>query len=270
VAYSDAGAPRSGMGVDSADYTGDGYQDLFVANIDQELFSLYHNHHDLTFTDEPGEIGPATRLLSGWGLKFFDYDNDGSPDLILANGHPDDMVESLTTRVKYKEPLLLFHNTGGVFKNVSAQSGPVFSKDFAARGLCIGDFFNEGALDVLITTNGGPPLLLRNTGGNRNNWVGLQLVATKSNPAAVGAIMTWQAGGVTHRRLKTNGGSYLASHDPREILGAGKNKIDSVEIRWPSGKVDKISNPPMNTYIKVVEGQGMKGESTRTGAAKSR
>src|SRR5437764_186039 len=133
VAYSEAGSPRSGMGVDATDYDGDGWQDLFVANIDQELFSLYHNEKDLTFVDKPGEIAPATRLMSGWGLKFFDYDNDGTPDLFLANGHPDDMVETLTTRVKYKEPLLVFQNTGGMFKDVSAQSGAAFSKSYPAR-----------------------------------------------------------------------------------------------------------------------------------------
>jgi hypothetical protein len=264
VAYSDGGAPRSGMGVDATDYTGDGWQDLFVANIDQELFSLYHNQRDLTFTDEPGEIGNATRSLSGWGLKFFDYDNDGLPDLILANGHPDDMVETLTTGIKYREPLLLFHNTGGSFKNVSAESGPIFSKSFSARGLAVGDFDNNGDLDVLISNNGGAPILLRNDGGNRNNWLGLQLVSTKSNPAAIGAIITWQVGGVKHRRLKTSGGSYLASHDPREILGAGPGgKIDSVEIHWPSGKVDKVSNPPMNTYVKLVEGEGIKSSAVK-------
>jgi len=259
VAYSDAGSPRSGMGVDAADYDGDGWQDLFVANIDQELFSLYHNQKDLTFVDEPGEIGPATRLLSGWGLKFFDYDNDGIPDLFLANGHPDDMVETLTTRVKYKEPLVMFKNMGRVFKNVSAQSGPAFGKDYPARGLAIGDFDNDGDLDVLISNNGEAPLLLRNDGGNHNNWLGLRLVATRSNPAAVGAIITWEAGGVKRSRLKTSGGSYLASHDPREILGLGSAaKVDSVEIRWPSGKVDKLVNLPINAYVKVVEGEGVK------------
>jgi len=257
VAYSEAGKPRSGMGVDAADYDADGWQDLFVANIDQEFFSLYHNQHDLTFTDEPGEVGPATQLLSGWGLKFFDYDNDGYPDLFLANGHPDDLVEMRASRVKYKEPLLLFRNIGGKFKNVSAQSGAVFSKDFPARGLAVGDFDNDGYLDVLISNNGEAPILLHNTGDHRNNWLGLQLVATRSNPAAVGAIITWQAGGVKHRRLKTAGGSYLASHDPREVLGLGTApKVDSVEIRWPSGKVDKLTNLPLNTYIKVVEGEG--------------
>jgi hypothetical protein len=259
VAFSDNGSPRSGMGVDATDFDGDGWQDLFVANIDQELFSLYHNEKDLNFTDEPGEIGQATRLLSGWGLKFFDYDNDGNPDLFLANGHPDDMVEKLTTRVKYKEPLLMFENLGTKYKDVSMQSGSVFSKSYPARGLAVGDYDNDGDLDVLISNNGEAPLLLRNDGGNRNNWLGLQLVATKSNPGAVGAVISWQVGTRKFSRLKTTGGSYLASHDPREILGAGPNgKIDSVEIRWPSGKSDKLTNLPMNSYVTVVEGEGLK------------
>ena len=256
VAYSDSGAPRSGMGVDATDYDGDGWQDLFVANIDQELFSLYQNQKDLTFVDKPGEIGQATRLLSGWGLKFFDYDNDGDPDLILANGHPDDMVEFQSLRVKYKEPLLMFENVDGKFKNVSQTSGAVFAKDYPARGLSVGDYDNDGDLDVLIINNGDAPLLLRNDGGNRNNWLGLQLVATKSNSAGVGAIITWEAKGIKNTRLKTGGGSYLSSHDPREILGVGQaTKIDSVQIKWPSGQVDKLTDLPINKYIKVVEGQ---------------
>ena len=254
VAYSDSGAPRSGMGVDATDYDNDGWQDLFVANIDQELFSLYHNEKDLTFIDRPGEIGPATRLLSGWGLRFFDYDNDGDPDLILANGHPDDMVEIQSLKVKYKEPLLMFENVNGTYKNVSAISGAAFSKDWPARGLSVGDYDNDGDLDVLVINNGDAPVLLRNEGGNQNNWVGLNLVATKSNPMAVGAIITWEVGGVKYRRLKTAGGSYLSSHDPREILGIGKaTKIDSLEIKWPSGRVSKLTNPTIRKYIKIVE-----------------
>ncbi|HEX8175773.1 MAG TPA: CRTAC1 family protein [Pyrinomonadaceae bacterium] len=260
VAYSEAGKPRSGMGVDAADYDGDGWQDLFVANIDQELFSLYRNQKDMTFADEAGEIGQATRLLSGWGLKFFDYDNDGDPDILLANGHPDDMIDAQVSSVKYREPLLMFENTGRVFRNVSAQSGAAFGRDYPARGMTVGDYDNDGDLDALISNNGEAPLLLRNEGGNRNNWLGLQLVATKSNASAAGALITWRAaGGAKWTRLKTSGGSYLASHDPREILGIGRAaKFESVEIRWPSGAVDRLTNLPLNTYVVVVEGKGIK------------
>jgi hypothetical protein len=156
VAYSEAGKPRSGMGVDAVDYDGDGWSDLFVANIDQEFFSLYRNQKDLTFTDEPGEIAPATQLLSGWGLRFFDYDNDGDPDLFLVNGHPDDLIEMKSSRVKYKEPLLMFENTGREFRNVSSTAGAVFSRSFSGRGMATGDLDNDGDLDVLISNNGGP------------------------------------------------------------------------------------------------------------------
>jgi hypothetical protein len=203
--------------------------------------------------------------LSGWGLKFFDYYNDGDLDLFLVNGHPEDTIEMRSARVKYKEPLLMFENTGRAFKNVSAASGDVFARNFSGRGMAVGDFDNDGDLDVLVANNGEAPLLLRNDGGNRNNWLGLQLVATQSNPAAVGALITWQAGGVKRSRLKTGGGSYLASHDPREVLGLGSaTKLDGLEIRWPSGKVDKLSNLPLNTYVKVIEGEGIAKRGTMT------
>ena len=129
VGFSDNGQARSGMGVDAADMDGDGWQDLFVANVDQEMFSLYHNNHNESFSDvaHKNNIAQSTRLLSGWGLKFFDYDNDGNVDLILANGHPDDMIENYSQQVKYKEPLLLFHNDGGTMRNVSTEAGPAFT-----------------------------------------------------------------------------------------------------------------------------------------------
>jgi len=150
------------------------------------------------------------------------------------------------------------------------QSGAVFTRDYSARGLAVGDIDNDGDLDVLLSNNGEPPLLLRNEGGNRNNWLGLQLVATRSNPAAVGTVITWLAGGVKRSRLKTAGGSYLASHDPREILGLGSTaKIDYVEIRWPSGRIDRLTNPGLNRYVKVVEGSGS-GTPKITGASKRR
>src|SRR3954470_18615045 len=145
VGYSANGTPRSGMGVDAADINADGKQDLFVANVDQEMFSLYQNEGNESFRDvaAPNGVAQATRLLSGWGLKFFDYDNDGFVDLFLANGHPDDMIDQYSQQVRYREPLLLFHHDGTKLVNVSAQAGPAFQSSFAARGLAIGDFDND-------------------------------------------------------------------------------------------------------------------------------
>ena len=259
VGFSDSGQARSGMGVDSADFDGDGYMDLFVANVDQEMFSLYRNNKNETFTDvaHKEKIAQATRLLSGWGLKFFDYDNDGQPDLILANGHPDDMIDNYSQQVRYREPLLLFHHDDGGLRNVSADAGAAFKHAYSARGLAIGDYNNDGRLDVAVGVNGGAPLLLRNRAGRRNHWLGLKLVGTKCNRDAIGARIIWSAGGVKRSRLKTSGGSYLSSHDPREVLGVGEAaKIDWVEIHWPlpSGRVQRLTDVPIDKYITVTEG----------------
>jgi hypothetical protein len=258
VGFSDNGQARSGMGVDSADFDGDGWQDLFVANVDQEMFSLYKNNRNETFSDvaHKQNIAQATRLLSGWGLKFFDYDNDGALDLILANGHPDDMIDNYSQQVRYREPLLLFHQENGVLRNVSANAGPAFTRSYPARGLATGDYNNDGRIDVLIGNNGGAPVLLRNNAGRENHWLGLKMEGVTCNRDAIGAHITWSAGGVKRTRLKTNGGSYLSSHDPREVLGIGAaEKIDWVEIRWPgpSKSVQKLTSPPIDRYITVKE-----------------
>jgi hypothetical protein len=263
VGFSSDGRARSGMGVDAADFDGDGLQDLFVANVDQEMFSLYKNTGNETFRDVAfrNEVAQATRLLSGWGLRFFDYDNDGALDLILANGHPDDMIDNYSQQVKYKEPLLLFHQEKGQLRNVSAESGPVFGKTFPARGLAIGDFNNDGRVDVLVGNNGGAPILLRNNSGQGNHWLGVKLEGAKCNRDAVGARLTWSAGGVTRSRLKNNGGSYLSSHDMREVLGIGAAaKVDWLEIRWPapSGRRERFTDLPVDRYIRIVEGAGVK------------
>ncbi|HET6897806.1 MAG TPA: CRTAC1 family protein [Vicinamibacteria bacterium] len=264
VGFSMNGQPRSGMGVDAADVDGDGWQDLFVANVDNEMFALYRNNRDESFSDVANGhgIGQATRLLSGWGLKFFDFDNDGLVDLFLANGHPDDMVDSYGGQVRYKEPLLLFHNDGGRLRNVSAEAGPVFAKSFPARGLAVGDYDNDGAVDVLVGNNGGAPLLLRNRAAAGRRWVGLKLEGKDCNRDAVGALLTWSVGGVQRSRLRNAGGSYLSSHDPREVIGLGAaTSLDWLEIRWPkpSGRVERIKDVPVGRYLRIVEGRGIVG-----------
>lgn len=262
VAYSQNGRARSGMGVDSADYDQDGWQDLFVSNVDQEMYSIYRNNHDLTFDDMAGPlgIGKTTRLMSGWGVKFFDYDNDGNLDLFIANGHPDDKIELHATHVTYKEPMLLFHNSGHGLEDVSVVAGPVFAESYAARGVALGDFDNDGAPDLLVSVNNDSPLLLRNRAAGGNHWLGVRLVGKKANPDAIGARIQWQAGDLKRSRLKIGGGSYLSSHDPREILGIGSHtKIARLEIRWPqpSTRVDVFTDLTVDHYITIVEGIGI-------------
>lgn len=263
VGFSENGRPRSGMGVDAADFVGDGWQDLFVANVDHEMYSVYINNRDETFRDTAEKVGVAhdTKLMSGWGLKYFDYDNDGIIDLLLANGHPDDMIDKYSMQVKYKEPLLLYHQgKDGKVQNVSQSGGPVFQKDFAARGLAVGDFDNDGALDVLIGVNGGPPVLLKNNAAAGNNWLGLKLEGVTCNRDAIGARIIVKAGGRVLNRLKNNGGSYLSSHDLREIFGIGTAAhVDELEIHWPapSKHIEKLTNLAPNRYVHILEGKGI-------------
>jgi enediyne biosynthesis protein E4 len=258
VGFSDSGQARSGMGVDAADLDDDGLEDLFVANIDGEMYSLYRNQGDERFADVAQEQGIAavTRFMSGWGLKFFDFDNDGALDLMIANGHPDDVVDLTKRGVKYREPLLCFQREGGKLRNMGAEAGPVFTRDLAARGLAVGDFNNDGRLDVLIGLNGGVPLLLKNNAGSGNNWLGLRLKGLTGNADAVGARVTWMAGGVKRSRLRTGGGSYLSSHDPRMILGLGKaERCDWVDVRWPGprGRIERFSGLVTNRYHTLTE-----------------
>ena len=255
------GKPRSGMGVDAADYDQDGRIDLFEANVDHEMYSLYHNDGNEAFSDvaNPTGIGAVTRMMSGWGLKFFDYDNDGDLDLLLCNGHPDDAVDKRVEGVKFLEPLLLFHNTGKGFENVSSQSGAIFSRPLSGRGLALGDFDNDGSVDVLVTQNNAAPVLLRNNLGQQNHWLGVRLVGTKANIDAIGAKVIYQSGDLKRHQFKVGGGSYLSSHDPRMVLGLGKRtRVDWLEIQWPepSGRTERFTELPIDRYVTIVEGQG--------------
>ena len=261
VAFSSAGKPQSGMGVDAADFNGDGWQDLFVANLDQEMSALYQNYQDETFRDvaQTHGVAQATFQLSGWGLKFLDFDNSGTIDLILAHGHPDDMIRSYSNQVTYKMPLLFFRNDGTRLHNVSSESGPLFDKMLPARGLAVGDYQNDGRVDILIANNGQQAMLLQNNGGEGNHWLGLKLEGRSCNRDAVGARIRWSIDGKAHSLIKNNGASYLASHDPRVVIGLGSSeKIDWLEIEWPapSRQVDRLEAPAIDRYLTIVEGQG--------------
>jgi hypothetical protein len=249
------------MGVDAADYDQDGWIDLFISVVDREMFSLYHNEGDETFTDVAPAYGIAslTFLRAGMAVKFLDYDNDGNPDLLLNNGHPELNVAKIVPGITYEQPMMLFRNTGQGFQDVGKQSGPIFSKLIAGRGLAAGDFDNDGSVDALASVGNGAPILLRNNAGRRNHWVGVRLVGRKCNIDAVGARVTYRSGDFQRHCYKLGGGSYLSAHDPRLVLGLGqRTKIDWLEVRWPqpSGVTERFTDVPVDRYIMIVEGEG--------------
>ncbi|MBV9764521.1 MAG: CRTAC1 family protein, partial [Acidobacteriaceae bacterium] len=178
-----------------------------------------------------------------------------------ANGHPDDMINEYSLHVTYKEPLLLFHHEkDGKLHNVSDRGGTAFRKTFAARGLSVGDYDNDGGLDVIIANNGGPPVLLKNNAAKGNNWLGVRLEGVDCNRDAIGARIYWTAEGKRRYRSKNNGGSYLSAHDLREVLGIGTAaKVDELEIHWPapSKRIEKLADLPVNRYVHIIEGKGI-------------
>ena len=189
-------------------------------------------------------------------MRFSHFDNDGDADLILANGHSEDLIGLCKPEVSNKQELLLFENRGANVANVSDTAGSVFEGEYPARGLAVGDYDGDG--DVLVSNSGAAPLLLRNDTERRTQWVGLHLMATESNPEGVGAVIAWKAGGLERSRLRTSGGSYLASHDRREILGLGPaSDAEWIEIRWPSGTVDRLEGVTPGKYHAVRDGAGI-------------
>ncbi len=250
VAYNLDGAARSGMGVAATDYDNDGKQDLFVSNFNRERFSLYRNRGDRTFADDAGltGIGAATQMYSGWGVKFFDFDRDGDEDLVVCNGHPDDLIETLSSTLTYREPILLFEQSDGKFINLGPRAGQAFTETFPARGLAVGDLDNDGLPDIVIASNGEAPLILRHSGsGAQSGWVGLRFIGHAS-----GVHISWTVAGKRRSRLKIAGGSYLSASDPREILGLNSAaRIDLLEIRWPDGAIRQYRNVMAGRYYTV-------------------
>jgi len=261
VAYGINGKPESGMGCDFGDIDGDGLLDLVVTNIDLEPNNIYHNNGDGSSLDVTVRAGLArvALLFSGFGVRLADYDNDGDLDLVIANGHPLDNVHLFRDGVTWAERPFVHDNNGGVFTDVSNERGEAMKKPYSGRGLAMGDYDNDGDSDFLLVQNSGSPVLLRNDGGNQNSWIGLEMAGTKSNRDAVGAQVTIIAGDLKVIRQIAGGGSYTSAHDPRLIVGIGKrNRIDSVEIRWPSGNVDKITNIELGRYAKIKESADQK------------
>jgi hypothetical protein len=251
--------PRAGMGTAFGDFDGDGRLDLVVTNHEFEMHSLFRNLGGGLFTDVTLEsgLGPVTLPYVGFGVAFFDYDNDGRRDLAIVNGNVVDNIAEFRKGAKHAQPSLLLRNTGDRFLNVGGQAGPAFAVETVSRALAKGDIDNDGDLDLLITSNGGPVQLLLNEGGNRNNALLVKTIGTKTNRDGIGARIRLTAGGRTLVDQVTSGSSYLTQHDMRVHFGLGAStKVDRLEVTWPDGRVDAIENLPVNHVITVREGQG--------------
>ena len=261
LAASEDGRYEAGMGIDAADVDGDGWMDVYITHLDFELNRLYRNARDGTFTDETyrSRIGNKAILLSGVAAKFLDFDNDGWNDILQLNGAMLDNVSLYHGEVSYREPMLMYRNLGkGEFEKVSDMLGPDFVRPIVGRGLATADYDNDGDIDIVTNNRGDFPSLLRNDGGNANHWLTVQLAGTKSNRDGIGASLKLTSEGFVHVEQAKGGMSYMSASDPRIHFGLGKRaKIDSLEITWPSGQVDRLTNIPINQIITVREGAGV-------------
>jgi hypothetical protein len=260
VGYSPSGQVTGAMATDAEDVDGDGRLDLIVTNFNNQGTFLHRNQGDMRFRDFGHQLGLSmpTFTVSSFGARFLDYDNDGLVDLFVAAGHPFAPVSKVWPQIRYAEPPFLFRNDGGSFENVAPRSGEALTRPHVGRGVATGDYDNDGDPDVLLLTVSEPPRLLRNDGGNRRHWVGVELVGTTSPRDAIGAKITVTAGGRDRVRARVGGASYLSSSDPRVLFGLGDvDRVDAVEVRWPSGHVDRVTGAPVDRYIRLVEGQGL-------------
>jgi enediyne biosynthesis protein E4 len=261
VAYNGDGKEMSSMGVAVGDYDNDGRTDLFVTTFANDNYVLYHNDGKGMFSDVsfPSGVGEPTVSYLGWGTFFFDYDNDGYKDLFAANGHVYPEVEGRLNRETYREPLLLFQNLGkGRFREVGASTGLRQLPLHSARGAAYADFNNDGRLDILVSNIDEEPQLLENQLKSQCNWLELHLVGTRSNRDAIGASVTVRSGDLTQYDRVRTGGSYISGNDLRLHFGLGTHAtVDSLEITWPTGAVEKIPNVPVDRILTIKEGSGI-------------
>ena len=262
IAFSEDGVARAGMGVDTGDYDRSGRPSLMITNFANQMISLYHNEGNGLFVDEAprSEVGRNTLVTLGFGCFFFDYDNDGWLDIFVSDGHIENEIERVQKRVSYAEPPHLFRNLGGgKFQEVTAQMGTPFASPKVGRGAAYADIDNDGALDVLVTTNGGRPWLFHNE-GQTNHSLRVKLDGTKSNRDGIGAIVRVSSSDAKQWQMLRSGSSYLSQSELVLTFGLGSaTKADTVEIQWPSGQVDKLSGVAADQTVTVQEGKGIVG-----------
>jgi len=260
VAFSEEGIARAGMGVDAADYDRSGRPSIIVSNFANQMMALYHNEGHGLFVDEAprSEVGRASLLTLGFGCVFYDYDLDGWLDIVIANGHIEPEIERIQKRVKYAQPPHLFHNLGqGKFAEVTASVGAGFARPRVARGVAYADIDNDGDLDLLMTTNGGPALLFRNDGVS-NHSLRIKLAGTRSNRDGIGARIRVIAGSERQWLTLRSGSSYLSQSELVVTIGLGQRlQADQIEVNWPSGEVEYLTNVAAGQTVTVQEGRGI-------------
>jgi enediyne biosynthesis protein E4 len=271
IGFSEDGIARAGMGIDAADFDRSGYPSLVITNFSNQMMALYHNEKNGLFVDEAPQtsIGRDSLMTLGFGCFFFDYDNDGWLDMFVADGHIDPSIEKVQQRVHYAEPPHVFRNLGGgKFVEVTDSLGAAFAKPKVGRAAAYADINNDGALDILMTTNGGRAYLFESEGVD-NHSLRIKLEGTKSNRDGIGAVVTLTSGSDTQWKMLRSGSSYLSASELVLTFGLGqKTKADSVEIQWPSGQVDKLSKVNTGQTITVQEGKGIVSSRAYGPAAK--
>jgi hypothetical protein len=261
TAVSQDGSEQAGMGVALGDYLHTGHLSLFVTHFSEEYAALFRNDGAMGFTDVSFHAGVAAPTIPyvGWGTAFFDFDNDGWPDLFLVNGHVYPQVDTLDVGARYREPKLLFLNQhDGTFRNISGLAGTAIQIPQVSRGAAFGDLFNNGRVDIVVENLDGKPMILREEGGNHNHWIGFELAGTKSNRLALNARIRAVAGELIQEDEVRSGGSYLSQNDLRIHFGLGTHDhLDRAEILWPSGKTETLTNLAADRFYAVKEGEGV-------------
>jgi hypothetical protein len=261
VAVSQDGAEQANMGVALGDYLHTGRLSIAITHFSNEYAVLYRNDGDMNFNDESyrSGIAPSTTSYVGWGDGFIDWQNNGWPDFFMVNGHVYPQVDTADVGTKYREPMLLFENQrNGTFKNISHLAGSDIEVPRVGRGVASGDLFNDGRMDIVVENLKGQPVILQPQGGPPNHWISFELEGTRSNRLALNARVKAIAGDLVQTDEVVSGGSYLSQSDLRLHFGLGNHdRVDRVEIVWPSGKKETFTNLDANRFYKVKEGQGI-------------